>query len=142
MPMTMIVAFAVMLAVDGRVVGTASRCKVGCCLVGLALYAAVEADARFLQGILCACADAAADQHIDVLLREQCDQSAVPGPVVLDDARLSNCPVGHLIECQLPATEVASLRESFDTSICLDRPGLLHSQSCEVQQRSGNYQSH
>ena len=44
--------------------------------------------------------------------------------------------------CQLPATEVASLRESFDTSICLDRPGLLHSQSCEVQQRSGNYQSH
>lgn len=43
---------------------------------------------------------------------------------------------------QLPATEVASLRESFDTSICLDRPGLLHSQSCEVQQRSGNYQSH
>ena len=45
-------------------------------------------------------------------------------------------------QCQLPATEVASLRESFDTSICLDRPGLLHSQSCEVQQRSGNYQSH
>ena len=43
---------------------------------------------------------------------------------------------------QLPATEVASLRESFDTSICLDRPGLLHSQSCEVQQRSGNSQSH
>ena len=43
---------------------------------------------------------------------------------------------------QLPATEVASLRESFDTSICLDRPGLLYSQSCEVQQRSGNYQSH
>ena len=43
---------------------------------------------------------------------------------------------------QLPATEVASLRESFDTSICLDRPDLLHSQSCEVQQRSGNYQSH
>ena len=43
---------------------------------------------------------------------------------------------------QLPATKVASLRESFDTSICLDRPGLLHSQSCEVQQRSGNYQSH
>lgn len=43
---------------------------------------------------------------------------------------------------QLPATEVASLRESYDTSICLDRPGLLHSQSCEVQQRSGNYQSH
>ena len=43
---------------------------------------------------------------------------------------------------QLPATEVASLRESFDTSICLDRPSLLHSQSCEVQQRSGSYQSH
>lgn len=68
--MTMVVAFAVVLAVDGGVIGKASRCKVGCCLVGLALYAAVEADARFLQGILCACADAAADQHIDVFLRE------------------------------------------------------------------------
>ena len=53
--------------------------------------------------------------------------------------------VGHgspMIARQLPATEVTSLRESFDTSICLDRPGLLHSQFCEVQQRSGNYQSH
>ena len=47
-----------------------------------------------------------------------------------------------LLGSQLPATEVASLRESFYTSICLDRPGLLYSQSCEVQQRSGNYQSH
>ena len=47
--MTMVVAFAVVLAVDGGVIGKASRCKVGCCLVGLALYAAVEADACFLQ---------------------------------------------------------------------------------------------
>lgn len=61
--MTMVVAFAVVLAVDGGVIGKASRCKVGCCLVGLALYAAVEADACFLQGILCACADAAASAH-------------------------------------------------------------------------------
>ena len=99
--MTMVVAFAVVLAVDGGVIGKASRCKVGCCLVGLALYAAVEADARFLQGILCACADAAADQHIDVFLREQRDQSAVAGPVVLEDAGWSDCPVGHLIEFEL-----------------------------------------
>lgn len=74
------------------------------------------------------------------------------GMVIAEDYRQISAQLGvwqreksadaHYLDCQLPATEVASLRESFDTSICLDRPGLLHSQSCEVQQRSGNYQSH
>ena len=74
------------------------------------------------------------DAEMAALLRRLVDVGEV-----LRDARMR---VEAVDDSQLPATEVASLRESFDTSICLDRPGLLHSQSCEVQQRSGNYQSH
>ena len=70
-----------MFAVNGRVIGETVREEIGGCFV----CAALKTDARFLQCVLCASADAAADQHLDVLLLEKRDERAVAGPVGFQD---------------------------------------------------------
>ena len=77
----MSLARAMMLAVDGRVIGETVCEEIGGRFVCASLHAAVKTDARFLQCVLCASADAAADQHLDVLLLEKRDERAVAGSV-------------------------------------------------------------
>ena len=89
-----------MFAVNGRVIGETVREEIGGRFVCAALHAAVKTDARFLQCVLCASADAAADQHLDVLLPEKRDERAVAGPVGFQDLRARDGPVRHLIELE------------------------------------------
>ena len=119
------VVLAVMVAVDGGVVGQAAREEGVHSGVSRAGRPAVQLDAGRSQRGLGAAADAAADQHVGVQLLQDAGQRAVALAVGAHHLAVDDLAVFHIVDLELfgAAEMLEDLAAGVSDPFCLDPLG-------------------